>query len=904
MADKRYKVSVVVPIYNVEQYLAACIESVIAQTIGFEQNIQLILINDGSPDDSESICLKYRDNYPDNIIYVKQKNSGVSAARNNGLKRARGVYVSVLDSDDLLSPDYFEHLSGLLDKNPTIPFAAARVKWFGAKTGYHVTDYKFSATRAVNLDEDPSMFTSLVPTILFRGDIIQGILFDTEMTHNEDAKFIDTVLLESGVHRYGVVREAEYMYRKRDEATSASDGAKERRSFYFSTIRYAEFLSEAGKYTLDGKIPAFIQFHALYHYRWRITQNKKPDILSDKEWSEYKASVVNGIRSLDAQTIIKGNVNLNLAQKMGLLQIKFAGDKKKIRQAVNRDKTLRSVLFDEVRFTVSSINYTHHEGIIIEGSTPFSEPSIFQASLKFFLNDDELEYTTHDTSIYMFDDKLTEKTTFRIAVPQERRGNLTIRLIEKEGASKQLDIAYTNTARISMRRYDYRVLKGTILLLPFGDSLKITRFQAHKIAKREVLLFSQNILKNKYGIKHNTLKVLAVELIRLLALFRIGQGPSGVWLFSDRAISGGDNSEVLFRYVSRQKDPAIRPYYAINKNTSAYKRLKSSGYKVVPFKSLRHLYLAIISEVILPSHMDMMYLYPWFGVWRKYCGLMQYDIAHTQHGIVLNDISNYIGRQKKNANIFLSACTWEQKHLTDGSYGYTDDQVPITGLPRYDELVDKSDKSRIISLHPTWRPWLTGPVKDGYHAYSDKFANSDYFKFYQELIIDPRIVRALERNNYTLRYYIHPNHIANQSDFVTNSAKVEIMKFPYDYNQIFSESRLFITDYSNTLFDFAYLRKPVIHTQFDYQSFFSRHGSYTRQLFDYKKEGFGPVINDYDLAVSTIISYMESGMVLEKKYRQRINKFFTYSDANNSKRAYEFIRRHFIENRTSDSEST
>ena len=68
MDNYKYKISVVMPIYNVEKYLEESILSVINQTIGFD-NIQLILVNDGSPDNCEEICLKYREKYPNYIVY-------------------------------------------------------------------------------------------------------------------------------------------------------------------------------------------------------------------------------------------------------------------------------------------------------------------------------------------------------------------------------------------------------------------------------------------------------------------------------------------------------------------------------------------------------------------------------------------------------------------------------------------------------------------------------------------------------------------------------------------------------------------------------------------------------------------------------------------------------------------
>ena len=105
--DYKYKISVIVPVYNVEKYLEETIESVIAQTLGFK-NIQLILVNDGRPDNSEEICLKYKEKYPDNVVYLKQKNSGVSSARNNGINVATGKYIQFLDSDDNVNTRLFK----------------------------------------------------------------------------------------------------------------------------------------------------------------------------------------------------------------------------------------------------------------------------------------------------------------------------------------------------------------------------------------------------------------------------------------------------------------------------------------------------------------------------------------------------------------------------------------------------------------------------------------------------------------------------------------------------------------------------------------------------------------------------------------------------------------------------
>lgn len=889
------KVSAIIPVYNVEHYLAECLDSILHQT-GVEGPIQVILVNDGSTDNSAAVCQHYATTYPDNVHYIEQKNAGVSAARNAGLRVADGEYVAFIDSDDKVSQDYFSNLIILLEANPDICYAAARVKWFGAKNDYHVADGKFAETGLIDLDQQPNASASLIATILFRKTALKGVLFDEKMTHNEDARFIDTVTLKTGVYKYGVVREALYMYRKRNEASSATDGADEKHSFYASTLRYADFLLGAGKYTNDGHVPHFIQYHALYHYRWRITQTKKPAVLTSGEWDKYKKAVIRGISALDDEVIIRGSINANLRHKITLLYAKYGGNMQKVRSAIDKHEKISSILYNEIHASINLINFTPRHELVIEGNLPFCDPSLFGASLKFYLDGKEIRHKTTTYATQMFDDEYRSNSGFVVTLPESTRGTLVAKLVYS-GRTQQLTIVYTPTARISMRQNDYRIIKGSILLLPQANSLTITSYKIAKVFKREILFFMQNLLKNKYNIERNFMKTIAVELVRICALVSISHRPSGVWLFSDRSISGGDNSEVLFRYVSDIHDKDIKPYFAINKDTPAYRKLKADGYNVVAFKSLKHLYLSIVAEMLLPSHMDMMYLYPWFGVWHKYAGLVQYDIAHTQHGIVLNDLSNYIGKSKKNASIFLSAGKWEQKHLVDGTYGYEKVQVPVTGLPRYDELSDTSgsQEKRVLSIHPTWRSWLAADAKDGLRGYRKDFKQSEYYLFYQRLINDQRLIEALDRNGYILKYYIHPNHVAHRDDFTTSTELVEIPSFPYTYNKIFSESKIFVTDYSNTLFDFAYLRKPVIHAQFDSKTFFARHGSVSRQLFDYKKEGFGPVCEDYESTISTIISHLDSDASLAPVYKKRIDAFFTYSDAKNSERAYKVIRKWFID---------
>ena len=99
-------ISVIVPVYNVEKYISRCIESIMKQTY---KNIEIILIDDGSTDNSGKICDEYslKD---DRINVIHKKNGGLSDARNTGLDIAKGKYISLIDSDDFVSKFFIETL--------------------------------------------------------------------------------------------------------------------------------------------------------------------------------------------------------------------------------------------------------------------------------------------------------------------------------------------------------------------------------------------------------------------------------------------------------------------------------------------------------------------------------------------------------------------------------------------------------------------------------------------------------------------------------------------------------------------------------------------------------------------------------------------------------------------------
>jgi glycosyltransferase involved in cell wall biosynthesis len=186
------KVSVVIPVYNVEKYLKQCLESVLNQTY---KNLQVVLINDGSRDESGKICENYAQK-DERVKCIHKENGGISAARNDGLKEIDGDYVLFVDSDDYIDQDLVETLLKEIDGFDVV---ASLTKYFnssGVIKGRGEAPLKIDC-----LDNDQAKKAYMQGVIrpyfygpvakLYKTEIIKknNILFDTELKVGEDIVF-------------------------------------------------------------------------------------------------------------------------------------------------------------------------------------------------------------------------------------------------------------------------------------------------------------------------------------------------------------------------------------------------------------------------------------------------------------------------------------------------------------------------------------------------------------------------------------------------------------------------------------------------------------------------------------------------------------------------------------------
>ena len=138
-----FALSVVIPVYNAEEYLGETLESVASQTVGME-NIQVVLVDDGSTDGSAAVCRAFQERFPANVVFHQQPNSGVSSARNAGLDRACGRIVTCLDSDDQWSCESFAHALEFFDNQENnVDVLVGELTLFEGEDHTHPLAYRF-----------------------------------------------------------------------------------------------------------------------------------------------------------------------------------------------------------------------------------------------------------------------------------------------------------------------------------------------------------------------------------------------------------------------------------------------------------------------------------------------------------------------------------------------------------------------------------------------------------------------------------------------------------------------------------------------------------------------------------------------------------------------------------------
>ena len=318
-----FKFSIITAVYNIEPYLADAIESILCQDIGFEESVELILVDDGSTDASAAICDHYQSIYPDNIKVLHQSNGGASSARNAGIALASGRYINFMDGDDKLSPstlsDVYDFFSGVDDQ---INLVSVPIYFFEKKEIPHRLNYKYKSgtNQIIDLNTQYTYVQMHISSSFIKREALHPQSFDTSLRYAEDAKVIMQLLLDHPY--YGIVPSGCYYYRFRNTENSALNGAKLHREWYLDCLKnYLQWALRAAhqKY---GTVPLFVQYNVMYDLQSRFGVPEIPEsVLSPAEHQEFRTLLKELLASIDDKIILQQK-NLSREQKDYIISFK------------------------------------------------------------------------------------------------------------------------------------------------------------------------------------------------------------------------------------------------------------------------------------------------------------------------------------------------------------------------------------------------------------------------------------------------------------------------------------------------------------------------------------------------------------------------------------------------------
>ena len=869
--------SVIIAIYNSEKYLDECIESLIFQTIGFKK-IQIILINDGSTDHSENICIKYQNNFKENILYIKIKHSGVSKARNVGLNFANGTFINFLDADDKWDYQAFNYISLFLEKYNDINLVAGRIKFFEAQENYHPLDYKFYKTRIVNLSQEYTSIQLSASSSILRKSAIKGKYFNEDVYYCEDSRFINSILLLNPI--MGLIKEAIYFYRRRNDFSSAINNQNKNLEFYFGTINNVSKFLINSSISLFNCILPFIQFLIIYDLFWRI-QSHAFYFLSSKNFKKYKLTIEGILEQIDDKYIIEQKIVSN-KYKIFVLSKKYHRD-----------------LRYDIKLKNSSFMYSNY--VIID---LIKKKNIFDLRILNIKNNvlylEAIDNLWLPRKKYDYFIKIENRKFYPKYLENSHYDFYTMYGMSQKGRTIifEIPLQIKNKCQTIYFYISYMDENSEIFIslglfshIPplsngyFASGNFIIKYHENRLNLFQYNEKVENQFERQYCFElHQNKKEYIINLRKYVKHKKKFKKNYEIWIINDRQDKAGDNGEFFFRYLNKKKPKGIKPYFVIEKKSRDYKRLKNLG-NILALKSERYKKIFAESNKIISSISDEWTDNPYNEDKIYIRDLLHFDFILLNNGIMKNDLSNLLNRFDKNYSLIIISSKSEFKSIMNFNYGYNKNNIFLAGMSRFDNIIKyKNAKKNTIAIIPLLRE----VIKDNKIFTNNKSKNSilfnsnNFYEFYNDLINDKKLLLFMKKYNYKGLLCISPNFEFNRY-FIKNEQFSVLENCDYQsHKELLLTSSLLVTDYSNIFLDFGYLKKPIIFAHFDYEQYKIINPKI--EFFNYQRDGFGQICKDLKCTIKEIIFHIENCCLIRKKYMKRIKLFFEYSDNKNNER--------------------
>lgn len=655
-----------------------------------------------------------------------------------------------------------------------------------------------------------------------------------------------------------------------------------------------------------GSIPKFIQYHFMYALEARISgnlNNRNKHIIEEDKGEEYLRYLCKHLDYIDEDALFNKEFLKECDAPGGLFWVfgilKYGED---FKFETFKDDRFESTVCGAFGVTIAElykysvdIQFMEYENgkLEIDGRI---HPILFSIADDFKIRIDGKDYPLEYCERYgltkAFGKAIFKLSSFHVSVPvsQDKKTSFEFNAIigkKRERCKISFESHFSRLSKRFNNSYWCFGEKERFMATYKSDVITIDIVNGAKRFGKEFKLQMNMLACHSLWIeKYAIFRILYFMLRPIMT-------KKPIWMYIDKIYKGGDSSEYLYQYASK-RDNSINHYYLIDKNSSDYKRLKNLGFKPLKRNSLMQKLIFMYADMMIISN-STVYAFNGYGIASSALirGLPHFHVCCVQHGMSVQKIAIAQNRLRDNTRLYFCASQYEIDNLSRPVYDYIGyDALKLTGVPRYDGLHDRASKQIMIS--PTWRMQAAAPVRTNegeQRDYNPLFRESTYYRVFNSLINDPRLIDAAREYGYRIKYVLHPIVSSQVEDFDKNDF-VDIVPAVGDmsYEDMFCESSLMVTDFSGIQFDFAYMRKPVVYL---HHKDIPQH--YEEGTFYYDTMAFGEICHDNDELINLLIDYMKNGCQMKEEYRRRADDFFYYDDDKNCERIYDVMKKYQLE---------
>ncbi|MDP4119817.1 MAG: CDP-glycerol glycerophosphotransferase family protein [Bacillota bacterium] len=883
------KISIIITVNGDEKLLIKTLDSINKQSkTNVNNNLEIVVVNMGNVLNLENLSSSYS-----NIAVVHNQDDNIAVAYSEGVVRSTGEFVAFLSSGDTVSANFLSDCIRALNKHPEANFAAVKAfcnnPVFERAKKNLLNFFRFDKSRIIDLKNEPQFIHPTIHAALFRREAIKNGKFNTDLRYEASMDF--AMRLQLREPRYVTAKKAEYYYFMPQEDDFLYHVPANDKNWY--TKSFENFLLPILNDSVqkNGHIPEFIQFLSMYCVQARYLSNmnnRNKNNMTKDELQEFFDITKEVLLHVRDHVILNKNRNPSLVYVAEIGQmfcsIKYGDNElaftlsEGLHEAYISLNNVHLATLDTQRVNINVMDYSDGK-ILIDGS--FRE-ILNSLNVKFFIKFNDKTYELKDNDRYsltkFFGISAYRKFTFHIELPlDETRKKQTIKFYAKIrntvvpinlgfGSHWAKLAVYPSLSYWHFNKYIARYEKMSVV---------IRKYSLPRLLSFEAQLLPRALVYSRKGF----LLRVAYYLTRPLFLRK------KIWIMYDKLYKGGDSSEYMYRYTAKNND-GITKYYIIDKNTPEYKQLKKDGFKPVATKSIKHILAFLNADLITNTNANV---FPFNGysvdLSRFIRGFCNFGSVCLQHGLSVQKCAMAQQRIVDNTKLYTLASHYEMDNLNKHVYNYEGfDILKLTGIARYDGLVSNDKKQILIS--PTWRMYNALPVKSSegkQRNYNPEFKNTVYFKIYNDLINNEKLISTAKKCGYKIKYLLHPIVSAQSVDYTSNS-EVEVIPSVGDlsYEKILTESSLMVTDYSGVQFDFAYMRKPLVYF---HPNALPAH--YEDGCFFYDTMGFGEICKESDELINLLCEYMENGCKMKPEYLKRVEEFYEFGDQGNRQRIYD-----------------